>query len=449
MRILIFLLAAGITTLRAETAPPAELDGLFDPAGNLWQHPANEFIAAHRDLGFRWTSAQQDTARTARPELRFQGLPVYEALARFQGGRLQEVVISIYNRGDAGEVDDVFFQRLLQAAEQRLDQWTGMKGVTLRTQERTTSATIRRKAWVTEPYRVDLVWSYSEKSRHQGVPALLPEYARVQVTRFDPLQDPRKTILATGASGAPKPVSLMELRGRVQRLPNGDVLIPTVPMVDQGVKGYCAAAVAERVLRYYGRHLDQHEIAQLARSDAGGGTNPDQLVAALRRIGDETKMDVTTLISFDVREFEKTVTDYNRAAKRAKKPEVNFAQRAGQTLIVDSPVTVYQAMDTELLREARLKREAGLQAFKQTVTKFIQQGAPLAWGCVVGKVPETPALRGSGGHLRLIIGFNERTQEILFSDTWGAGHESKRMEVADAWMITLGLYSIQPRDLRF
>ena len=58
-------------------------------------------------------------------------------------------------------------------------------------------------------------------------------------------------------------------------------------------------------------------------------------------------------------------------------------------------------------------------------------------------------MKGFGGHMRLIIGYNDRTQEILYTDTWGAGHELKRLSLADAWTITLGLYCLQPGDLHF
>ena len=46
--------------------------------------------------------------------------------------------------------------------------------------------------------------------------------------------------------------------------------------------------------------------------------------------------------------------------------------------------------------------------------------------------------------MRLIIGYNTKTNELLFSDSWGAGHEKKRMPLDDAWSITTGLVTIEP-----
>jgi len=46
--------------------------------------------------------------------------------------------------------------------------------------------------------------------------------------------------------------------------------------------------------------------------------------------------------------------------------------------------------------------------------------------------------------MRLIIGYNAKTNEILYSGSWGMGHELKRMPLADAWAITTGLCTVEP-----
>ena len=444
--LVVFWLAGGGWLL----ADTNSLETIFDPAGNVWKLGAANFLAEYRAFGFHWVAANnQDAVTTTRPGLTFAGLPVLETIARFEPTALHELTASLYNRGDAGELDEADFQKLIARVDASLTTWAGTKGVLFKTQERTTSATLHRKTWIKEPHRIDLVWSFSEKSRSQGVAADRPEFARLLVTRFDPAHDPRNYVIATAAPAQAKYISAAELRARIKRDPNGDVVLTGVPMVDQGQKGYCAAAVAERVLRYFGRTLDQHEIAQLANTTAGAGTNPEQMVAALRRISDETHMDVTVLHDFNVREFEQLMSDYNRAAKKARKPEADYMHRQGNTTILESPITAYHTLDPALLKDVRLKRDSQMAEFKNTITKSINNGVPLTWGCVVGVVKEKPEMKGFGGHMRLIIGYNDRTQEILYTDTWGAGHELKRLSLADAWTITLGLYSLQPADLHF
>ena len=69
----------------------------------------------------------------------------------------------------------------------------------------------------------------------------------------------------------------------------------------------------------------------------------------------------------------------------------------------------------------------------------------MLWSVRLGLVAEQPSLpQTSGGHMRLIIGYNEKTGEILYSDSWGAGHEMKRMTLDHAFGITEGLCTVLP-----
>jgi hypothetical protein len=64
---------------------------------------------------------------------------------------------------------------------------------------------------------------------------------------------------------------------------------------------------------------------------------------------------------------------------------------------------------------------------------------------ILGKVREKEIPQAAGGHMRLIIGYNRKEGELLYSDSWGRGHEEKRMALDDAWAITTNLYAIKPR----
>jgi hypothetical protein len=394
------------------------------------------------------TATGKDGARSADPNLSFLGLRVWEVVARFGDKQPRQLTLSLYNRGDAGGMEAADFEKFLTRADNALTQWTSAKGTLFRTQERSAVASVRRKAWVKGPYRLDFVWGFSEKSRQQGIDAARPEFARVEVTRFDPQRDPRRQIIAdTGASA--RPVTAFDLRARPQRKPNGDVLISQLPMVDQGQKGYCAVAVAERLLRYYGRNVDSHEVAQIANTSADAGTSQDSMVKALRRIADEQKLELTVLYDSKMQEFERLIQDYNRLAKRAGKPEAEmYGETRGNTQIID-PAAALQKLDSALLKEARLKRETGMLEFQNNITKSINAGVPLAWSVILGLVQEPAIPQASGGHMRIIIGINPRAREIYYTDTWGAGHELKKMSLPDAWAITTGLYCLHPRDIRF
>ena len=68
----------------------------------------------------------------------------------------------------------------------------------------------------------------------------------------------------------------------------------------------------------------------------------------------------------------------------------------------------------------------------------------MSWGGTLGIYPEPEIPQSNGGHMRLIIGYNDKKKEILYTDTWGAGHELKRMPAEWAWTITHCLMYMKP-----
>jgi hypothetical protein len=421
----------------------AGVEDLLTAEEKLWTMAPADFMTTQK-CGFRWVSTAQDVARAAGGALTFADLRVYEAQARFENHRLSSLLLSLYNRGDAGDLEEAKFDALVQSVDAALTKWAGAKGVSLREQERTGTIVLRRMAWVRAPHRLDLTWTFTPRKSTQPFRA---EFVRLEIAAHNAANAPRPGFQTTAATQGGRMLTAMEIRARVKREPNGDVIITGIPMVDQGQKGYCAAAVMERVLRYFGREMDQHEIAQMANTATKGGTSTRGMLSALRQMGGELGMEVVEQQKFDFSDFEKLVGDYNRAAQRAKKPEVTFDRRGGPINLN----AIYGQMDADLLRESRVKRDSAMQNFKTMVARYVNAGCPVAWSVIMGKVVENPAVQGGNGsgHLRLIIGLNSLKNEILYSDTWGPKHELKRMSLADAWTITVDAYTIEPRNMRF
>jgi hypothetical protein len=289
------------------------------------------------------------------------------------------------------------------------------------------NARVQTLRWMREPHRATLEWSASRPRGTDGRTIFRAEYIRLELTP-----------VAVAVDGTPDDVTASELRRRVRREPNGDAWMAGVPMVDQGQKGYCAVAVLERVLRYYGREFDQHQAAQIAGSTAEG-TSMDDLADAARRIAMRLQLRFRALFDIDLRRL---VEDYNRRARRARQPAIE----TGRAFVAQD---VYGRMRPDLLREARLEHATDRRRFFEQIRENIERGVPLLWGVMLGIVPERPALpQAAGGHLRLIIGVNDARQEILYSDSWGRGHERKRMSADDAWAITTSLHTVVPRSVR-
>ena len=48
-------------------------------------------------------------------------------------------------------------------------------------------------------------------------------------------------------------------------------------------------------------------------------------------------------------------------------------------------------------------------------------------------------------HMRIINGYNEKSNGIIYTDSWGKGHEKKTLPLNDAWTQTLMLIAVTPR----
>lgn len=444
-----------------DTVPPASLETwLASPA--LWQAKPDQFPAA-RALGFRWVSGERDTARANSSALRLGDLPVAEAIARFAADNAQAPVtatispasqmhlsaiqISIYNRGDSGDLEKGAFDALVERSKAALQSLTRAAPLERGT-DYGSAVQSRGLVWATPASRFLLEWSDTPANASKAV-AYRAEFIRLRVTpqREQPTgfadRQRAQSALAAGAA-QPKTVRAADLPARVVKDPDGGECLPNVPMVDQGRKGYCVTAATERILRYYGIEVDQNELAQIADADAARGTNPEVMVDALKKLASRFRVQVMTEYRMTYPDFVREIADYNRAARNAPKT-------LGATAIETSsgPVdyaAVCRQMKGEVLLDAKTKlNPAYVTTFEREVQTHIRRGLPLLWSVRLGLLPEEKLNpQANGGHMRLIIGFNAKTHEVYYSDTWGRGHELKKMPLPNAWTITDGLYTLEP-----
>ena len=256
----------------------------------------------------------------------------------------------------------------------------------------------------------------------------------------------RLTMVDAAAPKAPKAqgqAAKAKVSANVRRDADGDVWIANLPMVDQGEKGYCAVATCERVLRYYGSAVDEHELAQMAGTSAKEGTSVKAMKAVAREIGAKYRLGYNDIFAAadNVRALEKEVDAYNKVAKAMKRPKIELERcYMGKTLMVP---LVYEAMEAEVLLKMRTK-DARFAKFMKDVKTRIDQGIPVCWSVRLGIFPEPDIPQASGGHMRLIIGYNHETGELIYSDSWGRGHEKKRMDAGKAFAVTTSAFALKP-----
>ena len=424
------LLATVLASAIIAPAFAAPLEPLLDPA-SIWTQQKEPFMTSAKSLGFEWTSAAQDSARAAVKDMTFQGLPVVESIVRFEGDAPKEVTVVLYARGDVGDWTELKFDGLVRTAAETLNKATNTK-FAVRGKDQTSAVKADGLVWATDSARYVLEYSKTKEVKTRSIPF------RAEFVRLEILPPEKKLgLLAAAMSGSKTKFSGIE---HVKKdTTSGDVWIADVPMVDQGQKGYCVVASAERVMRYYGGSVDQQELAQVANTSTAGGTSSDAMFDALKKLSARLKVRVREVEKSDIKDLLKLMADYNRAAKKANAPLI---PDQGRMIDVGE---VYNVMDTAVLKEIRTKNKADLGRFQRTVQAHIEEGTPLLWTVMLGKIPEKGIPQNAGGHMRLIIGYNPKTEEILYSDSWGAGHELKRMPTADAWTMTTGAMSIEPQ----
>jgi hypothetical protein len=104
-----------------------------------------------------------------------------------------------------------------------------------------------------------------------------------------------------------------------------------------------------------------------------------------------------------------------------------------------------QAMDAKVLKAMSMRDKSGYGKFIKGIREQTKRGVPLFWSVRLGLYPESGIPQNAGGHMRLIIGYNQEKGEVIYTDSWGAGHERKYMPDDWAWTITHNLFYLNPR----
>lgn len=433
----------------AAKAREVAIDGLME-SGSIWEQTADAVESEWKPKGFQWNSeAVKDRGIIRRDNgfgrlklTAFAGSQAVEEVAFImKGGKLAEVSIAAWNKGDSSnaEITEKDFNGIVEAWTTELSRRIAPKYED-RGRDSASAARAERRMWIGKETLAQLEFSGGREKirdpytgRERMGKNFQGEFIRIRL-----LPKPASLVGIDASTGGTASVRRADLAKSVARDPSGDVFIPNIPMVDQGDKGYCAVATASRVFNYYGVPADQHEMAQVSGNAAGGGgTNPDEMEDAMKRISGKYKTRFQTLLDFDYssRKYESLMRRYNSAAKKLGK----------RVLDTDNYIYAMGGLDPDVLREVNGKGPA-FDKFIGIVRGNIDKGVPVMWALQLGMFPENgeKARQSGGGHMRLIIGYNTAKNEIIFSDTWGAGHEKKRMAAPDAAAATMGLYLLQP-----
>lgn len=205
-----------------------------------------------------------------------------------------------------------------------------------------------------------------------------------------------------------------QLRGDVVTQPNGDVYLGQIPMVDQGPKGYCVPATFERAMRTMGLNADMYLLAMVGQSGMGGGTS------------------VETLIN--------NVTSQVRSkGRRPKSESIKELKIKEVKRYIDEGIPVMWTLrslpDYNKVANENTQKRRNIKDWTAWTTEINAQAA---------EVTKSPGA-DDAYHICMITGYNEATNELAVSDSWGASYERRWVPCAVAnWASSGGLFMILP-----
>jgi hypothetical protein len=195
---------------------------------------------------------------------------------------------------------------------------------------------------------------------------------------------------------------------------NGDVYLGQIPMVNQGPKGYCVPATFERAMRAAGIEADMYLLAMVGKSGMGGGTSVEFLLEEVRQ---------------QVRNKGRRTKD-----ERVKELRVRDVKR-----YIDDGVPVMWTMRS--LKDYNETANANTSK-RKSITDWAQ------WAKEIAAESETLVKKESeqdNHHICMIVGYNETTNELAVSDSWGASYERRWVPAPVAnWASSGGLFMILP-----
>ena len=381
-----------ITLPEAYQIKPEDLDRLY-PKGNFHTNPHFEWLTDNKDRAIFKRSPSNNVEVNL--TILKGSVPIEELIIDFENGGFTGVTISLFNRGDSEQISSGEFAQRFQATGEFICTQLDAKPLLRQGQP--------KKGVMTHGY----VWS---SPRGKAVLLCNPDIE-------DPLQPAKMQFmrmrLARKSAGGIYQAALQDRSQatvRKSRLSqnvrnnDGNVFIRGIPMVDQGNKGYCVVASIQRLFEYYGIACDMHQLAQLAKSDPDRGTDVLYINQQLGSI------------------------DY-------------LFKTRYKCLAVSHEGRLVQLKDDRFVG-----RDIPSRSYYKFITQHIDDGIPLLWAMELGLKPEDPAInqQASGGHMRIIIGYNRKEKKIIFTDSWGAGHEYKTMDAEDSMEVTRALFVLLP-----
>ncbi|HEY1120008.1 MAG TPA: cysteine peptidase family C39 domain-containing protein [Haloferula sp.] len=372
--------------------------------------------------GMEWLSTAKDGLRADPSSYQLLGKKVGEVIIRGREGKPSDATVSVFNRGDDGEIPPVAYDAKLKEWKTMLDE-----KLAVRSEERKQQGSVPLEGWIWKKGDTAVLLEGSMNRSEKR-----PEFIRLRLTSV------------SASKNAPTKMARRDsFAANVKKDDKGFTYVDGIPMVDQGQKGYCVVASVERVARYFGADIDQHEMAQLANTSDSGTTGAG-MDKAFQRITGKIHLRTLKHIEYDEKRAERDVRAYNAVAKKGGFRTIG----ENSDIFGVDPREIWFTADKKTYRDVK-RSQPGYEHFERKIKEYVDQGIPLCWTLFLGMFPEKGLPQSYGGHMRLIIGYNFTSKDpeehqIYYTDSWGSGHERKAMRADEGFCMTMALYSMVP-----
>ncbi|MGJ8673399.1 C39 family peptidase [Rubritalea sp.] len=187
---------------------------------------------------------------------------------------------------------------------------------------------------------------------------------------------------------------------------NGDTVIKNIPMVNQGPKGYCAPATFERAMRYMLVPADMYLLATAA-TQPEGGTNTSLLADSAKRI---------------IRSKARRIKDLDLKKDLKIRTVKKYIDKGVPVLWQMRSLDEYNKIANKRTKERESITD--FSAWAETTSEEAEQ------------LRESFELNYTNHHICLIIGYNEATNEIAVSDSWGPRYALRWVNIDIAQAVT-------------
>jgi hypothetical protein len=412
---------------------------LKDDANSLWVLTPNKFKTTFGSPEiYKWKSALKNVlvynSKGAETELLFFEQPIKKANFRFKSKQLQGISLSLVKSDELSDKE-----AYLANVKNLKDQIAGLENAgSPKVRKRKSNGGYRYAySWKSKKYYISLISSYAIGSEKNFKPRNIKFsiFNRISVAAQDEKNEEDEDDTDTASS---KPEDgHAAINSKITTTDKGDHHL-TVPMIKETSAEECMTVCMKRIYKQNGIKKKSKFWKKVTKNLRMKAKSPRGFKKLFIYIAQEARCRIKRLVTVDDFDDYNAITSflrkYNEQARKLEKKKITSFR-------INNFNKLTKVMDEEVFLKV-MDNPQKTADFKTKICKEINAGKPVLWVAFIGVIEETPKPIVAGGYVRLIVGYNSKTNEMIYSDNWGKGHEMKKMSWEKAWAMTLSALAV-------